>query len=45
MTSHHTLATLWKLEGVFPWATGTRNLFITIDPHSINGAAQAPFAD
>jgi len=46
VTSDHTLATLWKLDGVVPWATGTRNLFITIDPHSISGRqVKAPFAD
>ena len=46
VTSTYTLATLWKLEGVVPWATGTRNLFISIEPHSISGRqVKAPFAE
>ena len=26
------LVTLWQMDGVVPWATGTRNLFISITP-------------
>jgi nitroimidazol reductase NimA-like FMN-containing flavoprotein (pyridoxamine 5'-phosphate oxidase superfamily) len=40
------LVTLWQMDGVVPWATGTRNLFISITPHAITGrAVKAPFAD
>jgi len=45
VTSDHLLSTLWRLEGIVPWATGTRNLFISIDPHSISGRqVRAPYA-
>jgi hypothetical protein len=34
------------MDGLVPWATGTRNLFVGIAPHSISGrAVKAPFAD
>jgi uncharacterized protein len=40
------LTTLWQMEGIVPWATGTRNLFIAITPDSITGrTVQAPYAD
>ena len=40
------LVTLWQLDGVVPWATGTRNLFVSITPRTITGqAVKAPFAD
>jgi nitroimidazol reductase NimA-like FMN-containing flavoprotein (pyridoxamine 5'-phosphate oxidase superfamily) len=40
------LVTLWQMDGVVPWATGTRNLFVSITPRSITGrAVKAPFAD
>lgn len=46
VTSTYTLSNLWKLEGIVPWATGTRNLFITIEPRSISGRqVRAPYAD
>jgi nitroimidazol reductase NimA-like FMN-containing flavoprotein (pyridoxamine 5'-phosphate oxidase superfamily) len=46
VTSTYTLSTLWKLEGIVPWATGTRNLFISIEPHSVSGRqVRAPFSD
>jgi len=45
VTSSYVLTTLWK-DGPVPWATGTRNLFISIEPHSISGRlVKAPFAD
>src|SRR5829696_1212908 len=40
------LVNLWQMEGVEPWATGARNLFISITPHTITGrAVKAPFAE
>ena len=40
------LVTLWQMDGVVPWATGTRNLFLAITPRTITGrAVKAPFAD
>jgi nitroimidazol reductase NimA-like FMN-containing flavoprotein (pyridoxamine 5'-phosphate oxidase superfamily) len=46
VTSDHVLSSLWRLDGVVPWATGSRNLFITIDPHSVSGRqVKAPSAD
>lgn len=40
------LSALWRLDGVVPWATGTRNVFIGIELHSISGRrVKAPFAD
>jgi nitroimidazol reductase NimA-like FMN-containing flavoprotein (pyridoxamine 5'-phosphate oxidase superfamily) len=37
--------TLWGTEGIVPWASGTRNLFVAIAPRTITGrAVQAPFA-
>ena len=40
------LVTLWQMDGVVPWATGTRNLFLVITPRTITGrAVKAPFAD
>ena len=45
VTSPQVLSSLWKLNGVVPWATGSRNLFISIDPLSIGGrTVRAPFA-
>jgi uncharacterized protein len=46
MTSAYDLAAVWGKEGLVPWATGTRNLVILIDEHSISGrAVRAPYAD
>lgn len=46
VTSTYTLSNLWKLEGVVPWATGTRNLFISIEPRIISGRqVKAPFSE
>lgn len=40
------LATLWRTEGIVPWATGPRNVFIAIAPRTITGrVVQAPFAE
>lgn len=40
------LTALWTLDGAVPWATGTRNVFIGIEPRSISGRlVKAPFAD
>jgi nitroimidazol reductase NimA-like FMN-containing flavoprotein (pyridoxamine 5'-phosphate oxidase superfamily) len=45
VTSSYLLSMLWRLDGIVPWATGSRNLFITIDAHSISGRmVRAPFA-
>ena len=39
------LTKLWVMDGLVPWATGTRNLFVGITPHSITGrAVKAPWA-
>jgi hypothetical protein len=39
------LTNLWGTDGIVPWASGTRNLFVAITPRTITGrAAQAPFA-
>jgi hypothetical protein len=39
------LVELWKVDGLVPWATGIRNLFIAITPRSIAGrTVRAPFA-
>ena len=46
VTSSYQLTTLWRLDGVVPWATGSRNLFIGIDPRGISGKmVRAPFAE
>ena len=40
------LVTLWSMEGIVPWATGTRNVFIGITPRTISGRMlKAPFAE
>jgi len=45
VTSDYQLSTLWRLDGIVPWATGSRNLFITIDPLHVSGKlVRAPFA-
>jgi nitroimidazol reductase NimA-like FMN-containing flavoprotein (pyridoxamine 5'-phosphate oxidase superfamily) len=45
VTSSYELSTLWGLEGVVPWATGSRNLFIAIEPRSTSGRmVRAPYA-
>ncbi len=31
------LVKMWALDGLVPWATGVRNLFISITPRSISG--------
>lgn len=42
----HDVARLWQLEGVVPWAAGTRNLFVAITPTTITRrTVKAPFAD
>lgn len=46
VTSTYALTSLWKLEGIVPWATGTRNLFISIETRSVSGRqVKAPFSD
>jgi nitroimidazol reductase NimA-like FMN-containing flavoprotein (pyridoxamine 5'-phosphate oxidase superfamily) len=46
ITEPYHLVQLWSREGLVPWATGVRNLFIAITPHSISGrSVKAPFAD
>jgi len=46
VTSSYELSTLWQLDGIVPWATGTRNLFINIEARSISGRlVKAPFAN
>ena len=40
------VTTLWRMQTVVPWATGTRNAFIAIAPRTITGrAVKAPFAE
>ena len=40
------LASVWSLDGLVPWAPGTRNLIIAITPRKVTGrAVKAPFAD
>ena len=40
------LARVWAMDGLVPWATGTRNLIIAITPRTVTGrAVKAPFAD
>jgi nitroimidazol reductase NimA-like FMN-containing flavoprotein (pyridoxamine 5'-phosphate oxidase superfamily) len=40
------LVKLWTMDGIVPWASGTRNAFIAITPRSISGRrVRAPFAD
>lgn len=39
------LALLWARSDIVPWAPGTRNTFISIDPQTISGrTVGAPFA-
>jgi nitroimidazol reductase NimA-like FMN-containing flavoprotein (pyridoxamine 5'-phosphate oxidase superfamily) len=46
ITEPHDLVQLWTKDGLVPWATGIRNLFIAITPRSITGrAVRAPYAD
>jgi hypothetical protein len=46
VTSSYLLSTLSRLDGIVPWATGNRTLFISIDRHSTSGRlVRAPFAD
>ncbi|MCW2811917.1 MAG: hypothetical protein JWP61_2375 [Friedmanniella sp.] len=46
VTNSAILAGLWRTEGVAPWASGTRNLFISIKRHSTTGRAlKGPSAD
>jgi len=46
ITEPHDLVELWTKDGLEPWATGIRNLFIAITPRSITGrAVKAPYAD
>jgi nitroimidazol reductase NimA-like FMN-containing flavoprotein (pyridoxamine 5'-phosphate oxidase superfamily) len=45
VTSSHELSSLWRLEGAVPWATGSRNLFVVIEPRTTTGRLlRAPFA-
>ena len=45
VTQNFDLVTLWKMDNILPWASGTRNLFIAIEPRSITGrSVRAPFA-
>ena len=40
------LVMLWARSDIVPWAAGTRNLFISIEPQAISGrTVSAPFAD
>jgi nitroimidazol reductase NimA-like FMN-containing flavoprotein (pyridoxamine 5'-phosphate oxidase superfamily) len=40
------LTDLWARGDIVPWAPATRNLFISITPHTISGRrVRAPFAD
>lgn len=40
------LVSLWAREDIVPWASGTRNLFISVTPHTMTGrTVRAPFAD
>jgi nitroimidazol reductase NimA-like FMN-containing flavoprotein (pyridoxamine 5'-phosphate oxidase superfamily) len=40
------LATLWADQEMTPWASGTRNLVVLIEEHSISGCQlKAPYAD
>jgi hypothetical protein len=43
VTQNFDLVTLWKMDNILPWASGTRNLFIAIEPRSITGrSVRAP---
>ena len=45
VTQNFDLVTLWKMDKILPWASGTRNLFIAIEPSSITGrSVRAPFS-
>jgi nitroimidazol reductase NimA-like FMN-containing flavoprotein (pyridoxamine 5'-phosphate oxidase superfamily) len=45
VTQNFDLVTLWKMDKILPWASGTRNLFIEIEPRSISGrSVRAPYA-
>jgi nitroimidazol reductase NimA-like FMN-containing flavoprotein (pyridoxamine 5'-phosphate oxidase superfamily) len=45
VTSSLALTSLWRLDGIVPWANGSRNLFIAIDARSTSGRmVRAPFA-
>lgn len=40
------LVKMWTVDGIVPWASGIRNVFIAITPRSISGrAVRAPYAD
>ena len=44
ITEPRDLVQLWTKDGLVPWATGIRNLFIAITPRSITGrAVKAPY--
>ncbi len=46
VTNSTILNGLWRTDGIVPWASGTRNLFICIKRHGTTGrAVRAPFAD
>jgi nitroimidazol reductase NimA-like FMN-containing flavoprotein (pyridoxamine 5'-phosphate oxidase superfamily) len=46
ITEPHDLVNLWTKDGLEPWATGIRNLFIAVTPRTITGrAVRAPYAD
>jgi len=45
ITEPHDLVNLWTKDGLEPWATGIRNLFIAVTPRTITGrAVRAPYA-
>jgi len=45
VTQAYDLTKLWVMDGLVPWAAGTRNLFVGITPDSITGrAVKAPWA-
>jgi len=46
VTQSYDLATLWSMDGIVPWATGTRNLFVAITPRTVSGrSVKAPYAE
>ena len=37
ITLDHELVNLWSSEAVVPWASGSRTLFIAIQPRTVTG--------
>ena len=37
VTEPHHLVKLWTMDGIVPWAAGTRNAFIAITPRTVSG--------